>query len=48
VILGRAYAFALVAGRRVPAEFYLDQGLLQTSGDDDLAENVLVHLRAFA
>jgi uncharacterized protein (TIGR03083 family) len=48
LIVGRAYAFALVAGRRVPAEFYLADGTLQTSGDDQLAETVLMHLRAFA
>lgn len=48
LITGRAYAFALVAGRRVPAEFYLAEGILQTGGDDALAETVLQHLRAFA
>jgi uncharacterized protein (TIGR03083 family) len=48
VITGRAYAFALVAGRRVPAEYYLAEGILQTAGDDALAETVLQHLRAFA
>jgi mycothiol maleylpyruvate isomerase-like protein len=48
VIIGRAYAFALVAGRRVPAEYYLAEGILQTGGDDALAETVLQHLRAFA
>jgi uncharacterized protein (TIGR03083 family) len=48
VIEGRAYAFALVAGRRIPAEYYLAEGLLQTGGDDALAETILVHLRAFA
>jgi uncharacterized protein (TIGR03083 family) len=48
VIEGRAYAFALVAGRRIPAEYYLADGLLQTGGDDALAETILVHLRAFA
>jgi uncharacterized protein (TIGR03083 family) len=47
-IEGRAYAFALVAGRRVPAEYYLAEGILQTGGDDALAETVLQHLRAFA
>jgi enediyne biosynthesis protein E11 len=47
-ITGRAYAFALVAGRRVPAEYYLAEGILQTAGDDALAETVLQHLRAFA
>lgn len=48
VITGRAYAFALVAGRRVPAEYYLAEGVLQTAGDDALAETILQHLRAFA
>ena len=48
LIYGQGYAFALVAGRRVPAEYYLDQGVLLTDGDDDLAQTVLVHLRAFA
>jgi uncharacterized protein (TIGR03083 family) len=48
VIRGQAYAFALVAGRRVPAEYYLAQGTLLTAGDDALAETVLMHLRAFA
>jgi uncharacterized protein (TIGR03083 family) len=48
LITGRAHAFALVAGRRVPAEYYLAEGILQTGGDDGLAETILVHLRAFA
>ena len=48
VIYGRAYAFALVAGRRAPAEYFLYEGILQTAGDDDLAETILQHLRAFA
>jgi uncharacterized protein (TIGR03083 family) len=48
LIHGRGYSFALVAGRRVPAEYYLADGSLQTSGDDQLAETVLMHLRAFA
>ena len=48
IIYGRAHAFALVAGRRMPAEVFLDQALLQTSGDDALAETVLRHVRAFA
>ncbi len=48
IVEGRAYAFAMVAGRRVPAEFYLAEGVLQTGGDDALAETVLQHLRAFA
>jgi hypothetical protein len=48
IIIGRAYAFALVAGRRVPAEYYLAEGILQTGGDDALAETILQHVRAFA
>jgi len=48
VIEGRAYAFALVAGRRVPAEYYLADGVLQVGGDVGLGETVLQHLRAFA
>ena len=48
VIYGRAYAFALVAGRRAPAEYFLSEGILQTDGDDALGETILQHLRAFA
>lgn len=48
VIRGRAYAFALVAGRRASAEYYLAEGELQTAGDDALAELILENLRAFA
>jgi uncharacterized protein (TIGR03083 family) len=48
LIEGRAHAFCLVAGRRVPAEHYLSEGILRTAGDDDLAETVLTHLRSFA
>jgi uncharacterized protein (TIGR03083 family) len=48
VITGRADAFALVAGRRVPAEHYLADGSLLTGGDDTLAETVLTNVRAFA
>jgi hypothetical protein len=48
VIFGRAPAFAMVAGRRVPAAAYLAEGELVTSGDDALAETILTHLRAFA
>lgn len=48
VITGRAHAFALVAGRRVPAEYYLSEGIIQTAGDDALAETILQHLRVFA
>jgi uncharacterized protein (TIGR03083 family) len=48
LITGRGHAFALVAGRRMPAEYYLAEGILLTGGDDALAETVLVHLRVFA
>jgi len=48
LITGRAHAFALVAGRRVPAEYYLAEGTLQTGGNDALAETILLHVRAFA
>jgi uncharacterized protein (TIGR03083 family) len=47
LITGRAHAFALVAGRRVPAEYYLYEGILQTGGDDALAETILQHIRVF-
>jgi len=47
VIEGRAYAFALVAGRRIPAEYYLADGTLLIGGDIELGETVLQHLRAF-
>lgn len=45
LIHGRAHAFALVAARRVPAEYYLADGILLTAGDDALADAVLTHLR---
>jgi uncharacterized protein (TIGR03083 family) len=44
---GRAPAFALVAGRRVPAEHYLNEGNLVIGGDEDLATLVLEHIRAY-
>jgi uncharacterized protein (TIGR03083 family) len=47
LIEGRGYEFALVAGRRVPAEYFLALGTLQTGGDDALAEAILANLRAF-
>ena len=47
-IVGRAYAFALVAGRRIPAEYYLAEGVLQIGGDVELGETILQHLRSFA
>lgn len=46
-IEGRALAFALVAGRRVPAEAYLDDGSLVVGGDEQLALTVLHHVRAY-
>lgn len=48
VIKGRGYPFALVAGRRVPAEYYLAMGELAIGGDVELGETILHHLRAFA
>ena len=44
---GRALAFALVAGRRVAATSYLDDGNLVIGGDEDLAGAVLDNLHAF-
>ncbi len=44
---GRGTAFALVAGRRVAAEDYLDDGDLVVGGDEALAIIVLELLRAF-
>jgi uncharacterized protein (TIGR03083 family) len=46
-IEGRAHAFAMVGGRRVSAEYYLDEGTLVVGGDDLIALDVLEHLRAF-
>jgi uncharacterized protein (TIGR03083 family) len=46
-IEGRANAFALVAGRRIPAEAYLDDGNLVIGGDEGLAAAVLTHIRAY-
>jgi uncharacterized protein (TIGR03083 family) len=46
-IQGRALAFALVAGRRLEASAFLDEGNLVVGGDEDLAHTVLAHLRAF-
>jgi hypothetical protein len=48
LIEGRAYSFALVAGRRIPAEYYLAEGVLLVGGDVELGETVLQHVRAFA
>lgn len=44
---GRGLAFALTAGRRVPAQAFLDDGNLVVGGDEALAVVVLEHLRAF-
>ena len=44
---GRAYAFSLVAGRRVAADHFLDDGNLVVGGDEDLAIDILTHLRAY-
>jgi uncharacterized protein (TIGR03083 family) len=46
-INGRGTAFALVAGRRVAAGSYLDDGDLVVGGDEALAIVVLEFLRAF-
>jgi hypothetical protein len=46
-IEGRGYQFALVAGRRVPAERYLDDGNLVIGGDEDLATTILENIRAY-
>jgi uncharacterized protein (TIGR03083 family) len=46
-IEGRALAFALVSGRRVRAETFLDDGNLVIGGDEDLAAAVLRHVRAY-
>jgi uncharacterized protein (TIGR03083 family) len=46
-VQGRATAFALAAGRRVPAASFLDDGNLVIGGDEGIATAVLEHLRAF-
>jgi uncharacterized protein (TIGR03083 family) len=46
-INGRGTAFAQVAGRRVPADAYLDDGDLVVGGDEALAILILQVLRAF-
>ncbi len=46
-VQGRALAFALAAGRRVPADAFLDDGNLVVGGDEALAIVVLEHMRAF-
>ena len=47
-IEGRGYRFALVAGRRVPAETYLRDGNLVVGGDEELGVAILTHIRAYA
>jgi uncharacterized protein (TIGR03083 family) len=46
-IQGRASAFALVAGRRVPADHLLDDGSLVLGGDEPIAEAILPNIRAY-
>jgi len=46
-VQGRATAFALAAGRRVPASAFLDDGNLVIGGDEAVALIVLEHLRAY-
>jgi len=46
-IEGRGYRFALVAGRRVPAAVYLEDGNLVVGGDEALAGAILEHVRAY-
>jgi uncharacterized protein (TIGR03083 family) len=46
-IEGRALSFALIAGRRLPAEAGLDDGNLVVGGDEELALVVLRNVRAY-
>jgi uncharacterized protein (TIGR03083 family) len=46
-IQGRGLAFALVAGRRAPADAFLEDGNLVVGGDEPVAVAVLEHIRAF-
>ena len=46
-VQGRGTAFALVAGRRVSADTYLENGDLVVGGNEGLALAVLEHLQAF-
>ena len=48
LVEGRGDCFAEVAARRVPADVYVGDGSLVLSGDVELAETVLAHIRAFA
>jgi len=47
-IRGRAYPFALVAGKRANLDVCLYDGLINLGGDVELAETVLRNLRVFA
>jgi uncharacterized protein (TIGR03083 family) len=46
-IQGRAVQFALVAGRRLPADEVLDAGTLVVGGEAALGELILTHIRAY-
>lgn len=46
-IEGRALSFALIAGRRMPAEAPLENGNLVLGGEEALAEVLLQHVRAY-
>jgi hypothetical protein len=46
-INGRASVFAMIAGRRLPAETALDDGNLVIGGDEDLALAVLANVSAY-
>jgi hypothetical protein len=46
-IQGRALQFALVAGRRLPADEVLDAGTLVVGGEAALGELILTHIRAY-
>jgi uncharacterized protein (TIGR03083 family) len=48
VVEGRGYAFAMVAGGRVPVDDYLSSGGLLLGGDLELGRTVLDHLRVSA
>lgn len=44
---GRAHSFALVAGRRTPAQAFLDDGNLVLGGDEELGLAILQNIRAY-
>lgn len=46
-IEGRAAAFAMIAGKRVPADVYLDDGNVVIGGNEELALDVLASVRAY-